>query len=605
MGEITHFLGDKTYEIAQCRGQKTQLLSRGGFNLLISMDLEGRPEFGRVIAAPLSKQTKGQERKREKAMVLFKRNSTRLVVAVLVFLGMACSQSPPEESSGVLTPTVQMPASAELLELGKQTYTKKCLPCHGEAGDGLGEAAYLLYPKPRSFVDARYRLVSTWDGIPSDTDLFRTISRGMPGSAMPSWAHLPEETRWGLTHYIKSFSRFPFEIGPDHQPESAGDLPTGHIQIPPEPAYTPEARARAQELFLEVCAGCHGDTGKGDGQEEQEDSEGFPTRPRDLTVGIYKGSPQVEQVYYRIAAGLPGSPMPSHLALYGDDVWHLVNYVREMSSEQQRARMEMKRFRVIATRTEELPDHPDASVWRSTPAVNLHLMPLWWRDDRPEEVAVQALHDGREIAIQMTWPDSTHDHTAVRTQDFRDAAAIEFSLEPDPPFFGMGEQGAGVSIWMWKSERQADLEPAFQDLDKVYPNIGIDSYPNLLRSPLEQPTRNALTLESDPDFVTGWGAGNIVSDPTRGSTAEDLMAQGFGTLKARPPLDQKVEATGTYSVGSYRVVFRRPLTGEGDTQIALVPGSTALVSFAVWNGSAGDRDGKKSVTIWQELYISP
>jgi hypothetical protein len=29
------------------------------------------------------------------------------------------------------------------------------------------------------------------------------------------------------------------------------------------------------------------------------------------------------------------------------------------------------------------------------------------------------------------------------------------------------------------------------------------------------------------------------------------------------------------------------------------------VAFAVWNGSAGDRDGKKSVSIWQELVIAP
>jgi hypothetical protein len=29
------------------------------------------------------------------------------------------------------------------------------------------------------------------------------------------------------------------------------------------------------------------------------------------------------------------------------------------------------------------------------------------------------------------------------------------------------------------------------------------------------------------------------------------------------------------------------------------------VGFAVWNGSAGDRDGKKSVTIWQELVLAP
>ncbi|MEE8349804.1 MAG: ethylbenzene dehydrogenase-related protein [Acidobacteriota bacterium] len=529
----------------------------------------------------------------------------RGLMASFLLASMACSPAPTEEEiTGGFAPVSYLASSPELLDLGKSTYAKKCLPCHGEEGDGQGEAAYLLFPKPRNFVEAKYRLISTWETMPTDEDLFSTISRGMPGSAMPSWAHLPERTRWGLLHYLKTFSRFPFQLGPDHQPASAEDQPTGHVEIPPKPASTPETRAHARETYLEICAGCHGDTGKGDGQEEQIDSEGFPTSPRDLTVGIYKGRPDPEQVYYRIAAGLPGSPMPSHLALYGDDIWHLVDYVRNMSGETQRAKMEMKRFQIVAARTEALPDHPDASVWRDAPAFNLHLMPLWWRDDRPEEVTVQALHDGNEIAIQLTWPDPTHDHTAIRPQDFRDAAAIELSRDMDPPFFGMGEQGFEVDIWMWKSERQADLEPAFQELDKIYPNIGIDSYPNLLRSPLEQPTRNALTLESDPDFVTGWGAGNIVSDPTRGTPAEDLVAQGFGTLKARPPVDQRVAATGTYSLGSYRLVFRRALSGGRD-RVSLQTGETALVSFAVWNGSAGDRDGKKSVTIWQELYISP
>ncbi len=176
-------------------------------------------------------------------------------------------------------------------------------------------------------------------------------------------------------------------------------------------------------------------------------------------------------------------------------------------------------------------------------------------------------------------------------------------MDPDPPFFGMGESASRVNIWMWKSERQADLEPAFQDLEKIYPNIGIDSYPNLLRSALEQPARHALTLGSDPDFVTGWGAGNIVSDPTRKSPAEDLTAQGIGTLKARPLMDQNVKATGVYSVSSYRVVFNRSLSG-GRSEASLRPGMTVPVAFAIWDGSAGDRDGKKSVTIWQELYIS-
>ncbi len=110
-------------------------------------------------------------------------------------------------------------------------------------------------------------------------------------------------------------------------------------------------------------------------------------------------------------------------------------------------------------------------------------MPLWWRTDRPEELTVRALHDGRSWRFLLVWADATDDHTAIRPQDFRDAAAVEFALTADPPFFAMGAKAQFVNIWMWKSERQADLEPAFQDLEKVYPNLGIDSYPNLLIVP--------------------------------------------------------------------------------------------------------------------------
>jgi hypothetical protein len=289
---------------------------------------------------------------------------------------------------------------------------------------------------------------------------------------------------------------------------------------------------------------------------------------------------------------------------YGADAWHLVHYVRSLSSDMQRQRVEMKKFTIQAARVATLPDHPESGVWRLAAPVNLHLMPLWWRSERPEEVTVRAVHDGKQLAILMVWHDETNDTAAMRPQDFRDAAAVQFSLTANPPFFAMGEKAAPVNIWMWKSERQADLQPVYQDLEKVYPNLGIDSYPNLTRSPIEQPFRNALTLQSDPTFVTGWGAGNIVSDPQRKSPAEDLTARGFGTLQARPRIDQSVDARGVYGHGSYEVMFRRFLVPEGQGAIALKPGTTVPVAFAVWNGSAGDRDGKKSVTIWQDLQIA-
>lgn len=504
-----------------------------------------------------------------------------------------------------IEPAGAVPASPRLLEAGRAAFEKQCAACHGAAGDGAGEAAYLLYPKPRDFTSGEYRLVSTWEGVPTDEDLYRTISRGMPGSAMPSWGHLPEETRWGLVHYIKSFSTRSFDMAAAHDPATAGESGTGVITVPPEPAYDAQAAARARQLFVKGCAPCHGETGRGDGVVDQRDSKGVPTRPRDLTAGVFKGAPKPDQIYRRLVAGLPGSPMPQSAYLFGNDAWHLTHFVMALSSEEQRAKVEMKRFRVIAKRVATLPDHPDAGVWNDVEPVNLHMMPLWWRPERPEELTVKAVHDGRDLAFLLSWSDPTDDHTAMRPQDFRDAAAVEFSLTADPPFFAMGQRGAAVNIWMWKSERQADLQPAFQDLDKVYPNLGIDSYPNTLRSPLEQPTRNALTLQSDPTFVTAWGAGNIVADPTRKSAAEDLSAQGFGTLKARPPVDQAVEAYGVHATGSYRVVLRRAMRGHGADAVTLAPGGQVPVAFAVWNGSAGDRDGKKSVTIWQELVIAP
>ena len=174
-----------------------------------------------------------------------------------------------------------------------------------------------------------------------------------------------------------------------------------------------------------------------------------------------------------------------------------------------------------------------------------------------------------------------------------------------PPFIGMGAADSPVNIWMWKAERQVNLETAFQDIETVYPNIGIDSHPSPENSPLEQPTRHARTLKSSPTFVTGWGAGNIVSDPTYPLSAEDLNARGFGTLSACPLEHQAVAASGRFDTSSYAVTFKRSLKAPHPNQMDLAPGARISIAFAVWDGSKGDRDGKKCVTTWHELEIEP
>ncbi len=116
--------------------------------------------------------------------------------------------------------------------------------------------------------------------------------------------------------------------------------------------------------------------------------------------------------------------MPQSGYLHGDDAWALVHFVRSMSSPEQREKVEMKRFRIVAPLVGTLPEHPDSGAWRVAHPVNLHLMPLWWRAERPEQLTVRAVHDGEKIALLLAWADDTHDATVMRPQDFRDAAAV-------------------------------------------------------------------------------------------------------------------------------------------------------------------------------------
>src|SRR4029450_3628085 len=114
------------------------------------------------------------------------------------------------------------PSTPKLIALGKQIYAQQCVACHGVNGRGDGEAAYLLYPKPRDFVAARYRLVSTWDRVPTDEDLLDTISRGRPGSARPAGEQLAAERRWALVYYIKSLAEKPPAIKAQEIPAADG-----------------------------------------------------------------------------------------------------------------------------------------------------------------------------------------------------------------------------------------------------------------------------------------------------------------------------------------------------------------------------------------------
>src|ERR1700756_4129242 len=89
----------------------------------------------------------------------------------------------------------------------KSDYRRYCAGCHGELGDGNGENAGWLDPKPRDFTTATFKCRSTPTGtLPTDEDLFDTISRGVQNSNTPIWNTFTKQQRADLVALIKTFS---------------------------------------------------------------------------------------------------------------------------------------------------------------------------------------------------------------------------------------------------------------------------------------------------------------------------------------------------------------------------------------------------------------
>ena len=88
------------------------------------------------------------------------------------------------------------PRSPALLELGKTTYSIYCVSCHGEQGAGDGSVAPTLNPRPRNFATDKFKQGA---GV---TQIFETLGKGVPGTAMTKFTNLSEDERWAVAFYV-------------------------------------------------------------------------------------------------------------------------------------------------------------------------------------------------------------------------------------------------------------------------------------------------------------------------------------------------------------------------------------------------------------------
>jgi len=261
--------------------------------------------------------------------LLLSAGSGLLVCALLAVSCGKAGQAPAAGSTPAFLDVVTSakPAASEAtLARGRELFAYNCAHCHGERGEGDGYGAPFLVPQPRNFVTAKYKFRTTASGeLPTDEDLFRTISRGATGTGMPPWQYLLNDAdRWALVDYVKTFSpsfaeareRKPMKVAPP--PEDRRDVDNGR-----------EVYAKLQ------CAKCHGTDGRGVGPSASSllDADGRYINTRDFTVAAsYRTGFNEREITRTMETGMNGTPMPSYTGIVSaKDEYDMVAYLMSLA----------------------------------------------------------------------------------------------------------------------------------------------------------------------------------------------------------------------------------------------------------------------------------
>lgn len=232
-----------------------------------------------------------------------------------------------------------IPSNPALLLPGRFVFQKNCVFCHGKRGDGKGEMGLTLRPRPRDFTAGTFKYRSTPTGaLPTDADLARTIRQGIAGTAMPTFALLPDRDIRAVIEYVKSFS-------PKWNDPANFALPVPLPETPlwfSEPDELSRRANRGHALFISMCAPCHGASGAGDGPAATNsliDVWGQQVFPADLRLPQIRSGPKRRDIYKVLVTGLNGTPMPSFAeSTTEQERWELVAFIERLRRDQAKDR---------------------------------------------------------------------------------------------------------------------------------------------------------------------------------------------------------------------------------------------------------------------------
>lgn len=223
-----------------------------------------------------------------------------------------------------------------------------------------------------------------------------------------------------------------------------------------------------------------------------------------------------------------------------------------------------------------------------------------------QSISAKAVHDAKFIYFLLEWKDNAKDSSAMAPQLYRDAVALMFPVEKstideEHPFSPrMGDREKSVNIWHWKADWQRDMASGGEHMIKLeeqYPNM----WDNYFSDDHGLSVRDNL-YNSTAMYSGGRSANNMFSLPNRGTTVEDLNAEGFYTLTTQE--HQDVAGQGIWDNGRWYVLISRRLTTSDHFDVQFMPGDQTYFNIAVWNGSANEVNGEKSISSrWHPVQL--
>jgi DMSO reductase family type II enzyme heme b subunit len=419
--------------------------------------------------------------------------------------------------------------------------------------------------------------------------------------------------------------------------------------------------AKGRQTFLNHCARCHGNEGKGDGY----DAKRLPVVPRNLTEGIFKFQstvqgtpPSDEDILWTLNHGMAGAGMPSFASLSSDAKHSLVAYVKTLSpifkegtpeplkEPSLKARVNLEKGKELFTKLQCALCHGDGGRANGTSAFTLkdkweRPIPVanlaqGWRY-RAGDSATQIyyrLMAGINGAPMPSYAEAVSSEDAWQLAKYIESMQIKPNFKPEIIVKEISTDLPIMSddaVWATAPHTEVNVQGSlYRNGKKEHTSIHAISVRAVrnekglaFQLSWDDPTADtknppdAFLMAIKPKNFKGKGTQNLHNLYYPGAEPLDLyqwsaqdpssVRQGVGSLDelVRPGArsSNSLSAQSAYSDGVYTMVFQRPWKlAPGDE---LSPSDThVMVGFGAWNGGNNESGLNRAVSQWISLILT-